>query len=77
MPKMGLPWHCMGTAPWEHHGSALWGVHGGIPPHVASMGLAGDSSLGLPWHASMGKAVGFHGLALGLLIGNSMEVLYG
>ena len=46
-------------------------------PHVASMGLDGDSSLGLPGNASMGKAVGFHGLALGLVIGHSMEVLYG
>ena len=25
--------------------------------------------LGIPWHGSMGNAVGFHGLALGLLIG--------
>ena len=25
----------------------------------------------------MGNALGFHGLALGLLIANSMEVLYG
>ena len=25
----------------------------------------------------MANALGFHGLALGLLIGNSMEVLYG
>ena len=46
-------------------------------PQVASMGLDGDSSLGLPWNASVGKAVGFHGLALGLAIGHSMEVLYG
>ena len=38
-------------------------------PHVASMGLDGD--------CSMGNALGFHGLALGLLIGNSMEVFYG
>ena len=43
---------------------------------MASMGLDGDSSLGLPWNASMGKAVGLHGLALGLAIGHSMEVLY-
>ena len=47
------------------------------PPHVASMGLDGDSSLGLPWDASMGKAVGLHGLALGLAIGHSMELFYG
>ena len=47
------------------------------PPHVASMGLDGDSSLGHPWDDSMGKAVGLHGLALGLAIGHSMEVLYG
>ena len=46
-------------------------------PQVASMGLEVEWSLGMPWHGSMGKALGFHGLALGLLIGNSMEVLYG
>ena len=34
-------------------------------PHVASMGLDGDWSLGIPWNGSMGNAVGFHGLALG------------
>ena len=45
-------------------------------PHVASMGLDGDWSLGSLWHSSMGNALGFHGLALGLAIGNSMEVLY-
>ena len=48
----------------------------GIHP-VASMGLAGDCSLGVPWHGSMGNALGCHGLALGLAIGNSMGVLYG
>ena len=52
-------------------GNAL-GIH-----HVASMGLDVDCSLGIPWHGSMGNAVGFHGLTLGLLIGNSMEILYG
>ena len=46
-------------------------------PHVASMGLDAVCSLGIPWHGLMGTALGFHGLALGLLIGNSMEVLYG
>ena len=46
-------------------------------PHVASMGLVGDWALGIPWAGSMGNTLGFHGLALGLLIGNSMEVLYG
>ena len=45
-------------------------------PHVVSMGLDGDSSLGLPWNASMGKVIGFNGLALALAIGHSMEVLY-
>ena len=49
-----------------------FGIH-----HVASMGLDGDCSLGIPWHGSMGNALGPHGLALGLLIENSMEVLYG
>ena len=46
-------------------------------PHVASMGLDGDWSLGIPWNGSMGNALGSHGLALGLVIGTSMEVLYG
>ena len=46
-------------------------------PHVASMGLDEGGSLGSPWHGSMGNALGSHGLALGLLIENSMEVLYG
>ena len=45
--------------------------------HVASMGLDVDCSLGIPWNGSMGNALGSHGLALGLLIENSMEVLYG
>ena len=31
----------------------------------------------IPWNGSMGNALGFHGLALGLLIGHSMEVLSG
>ena len=44
---------------------------------MASMGLDGDGSLGIPWNCSMGIALGVHGLALGLLIGNSMEVLNG
>ena len=46
-------------------------------PHVASMGLDGDWSLWIPWNGSMGNALGCHGLALGLLIENVMEVLYG
>ena len=41
------------------------------------MGLDGDWPLGIPWNGSMGNALGFHGLALGLLIGKSMEVRYG
>ena len=41
------------------------------------MGLDGDWSLGIPWNGSMGNALGSHGLALGLLIEHSMEVLYG
>ena len=41
-------------------------------PHVASMGLDGGCSLGIPWNASMANALGFHGLALVLLIGNSI-----
>ena len=31
----------------------------------------------MPWDGSMGNALGFHGLALGLAIGNTMDVLYG
>ena len=46
-------------------------------PHVASMGLDGDWSLIIPWHGSMGNALGSHGLAWGLLIENSMALLYG
>ena len=46
-------------------------------PHVASMGLDGDWSLGIQLECAMGNALGFHGLALGLLIGDSMEVLHG
>ena len=46
-------------------------------PPVASMGLGVDWSLGIPWNGSMGNALGSHGLALGLLIENSMAVLYG
>ena len=46
-------------------------------PHMASMGLDGAWPLGNPWNGSMGNALGSHGLALGLLIENSMEVLYG
>ena len=49
----------------------------GITPYVSSMGLAGDCSLGNPWLCSMSNALGFHGLALGLVIGNSMGLLYG
>ena len=33
--------------------------------------------MGIPWAGSMGNALGFHGLALGLVIGNSMGLLYG
>ena len=33
--------------------------------------------MGIPWAGSMGNALGVHGLALGLVIGNSMGVLYG
>ena len=46
-------------------------------PYVASLGLDGDCSLGVLWNGCLCNALGFHGLALGLLIGNSMEVLYG
>ena len=46
-------------------------------PHVASMGLGVDCSLGNPWNGSMGNALGSHGLALGLLMEKSMELLYG
>ena len=46
--------------------------------HVASMGLAGECSLRIfIYHGPMCNALGFHGHGLGLLIGNSMEVLYG
>ena len=31
----------------------------------------------MPWDGSMGNTLGVHGLALGLVIGNSMGVLYG
>ena len=33
--------------------------------------------MGIPWAGILGNALGFHGLALGLVIGNSMGVLYG
>ena len=33
--------------------------------------------MGIPWDGSMGNALGFHGLALGLVIGNPMGMLYG
>ena len=46
-------------------------------PHVSSMGFDGDWSLGIPWHGSMANALGSHGLALGLLMEKSMELLYG
>ena len=68
---MWLLWDWMGSDHWEFHGLVLWAMH------WDSMGLHWDWSLGIPWNCSMGNALGFHGLALGLLIGYSMEVLYG
>ena len=47
-------------------------------PHVAYMGLDGGMD---HWEVHgmipVGNALGFHGLALGMLIGHTMEVLYG
>ena len=69
---MELHCYCSIGAAWKCLMCNTFGI-----PHVASMGLDGDGSLGMPWNGSMGSALGFHGLALGLLIGNTMEVLYG
>ena len=46
-------------------------------PYVASLGLDGDCSLGVLWNGCLCNALGFHGLALGLAIGNPMGMLYG
>ena len=64
-------WDWMGSEHWEFHGLVQWAMH------WDSMDLHWAWSLGLPWNGSMGDALGFHGLALGLPIGNAMEVLYG
>ena len=37
----------------------------------------GDCPLAIPWTCSLGHALGFPGLALGLVIGYSLEVLFG
>ena len=64
--SMGVPWMCS-------MGNALGSSHG------HSMELHWDFSWGIPWYASMGSALGicpcgFYGMAVGLLIGKSMEV---
>ena len=70
---MDLHWQLLHRSTLE---DALWVVHWEFH-QVASMALAGDCSLGIPWHDSMGNALGCHGLALGLLMVKSMEVLDG
>ena len=72
---MGVPWHCIGKL--LHRSTledALWAIHWGF-----TMWLLWDwmwiAQWGSPWNGTMCNALGIHGLAVGLLIGNSMEIL--
>ena len=76
---MGIPCNCIGGVlsmgvPWLCSMGKALGIS-----HVHSMALQWDFSWGFTWHPSIGSALGicpcgFYGMAVGLLIGKSMEV---
>ena len=79
------PWAVFGIAlgflKGECHGSVLWLAHWPCA-QVHSMDLQWCFSMGIPRQCAMGNSVGCHpwashGIALGALNGNSMDVLYG
>ena len=74
---MDLHWGCSLRIPWECSRCRSLGS-----PHVAPMEFHLYWSKGAPWLCFMGNAfriphVGIYGIGWGLIIGNSMEWLYG
>ena len=85
---MWLLWDWMGIGHWEFHGMVLWVMQwDSMDLHwVLRMGNSqawllcewmGIAHWGFHGIVFWGSALGLHGLALGLLIGNAMEVFYG
>ena len=66
---MGITWTCIGSSQWAIHGCAIWVVHWECP-NGPSMALQWGSSCGLPWHSSLGSA-------LGICPGASMDLHWG